>query len=155
MLRWYLRDLQHGPVSTTGQLERHDPVWDEADLRLLEPVIVEGELQSTDDGAYLWRGHVHSRVAGDCRRCLAEVSLDIDDDIDVVFSADPELAEDPGVYPISPRAELVDVTTAVREELLLRVSAFPLCRPECKGLCAECGADLNAGACLCTSGSNH
>ncbi len=155
MLRWFLRDLERGPVSTTGRVEGHDPVWDDADVRFLAPVSVEGELRSTTDGAYRWRGHLHGRIAGDCRRCLAPVSLDIDDDVDVVFSGDPELEADPGVYPIDPGAELIDVTPVVREELLLRVSAFPLCRPECRGLCAGCGADLNAGPCECTAGSNH
>ena len=32
---------------------------------------------------------------------------------------------------------------------LLVAPAFVLCREDCKGLCANCGADLNAGACAC------
>jgi uncharacterized protein len=67
--------------------------------------------------------------------------------MDVVFSSDPELIDDPSVYALSPDASSIDVTEAVREELALRVSAFPLCRPDCQGLCATCGADLNAGPC--------
>jgi uncharacterized protein len=106
-------------------------------------------LQETGDGDFLWHGHVHGTLGGDCRRCLAPVNVEVDDDVDVLFSADPELIEDPSVYPIDPAADQLDVSPAIREEIALRVSAFPLCRPDCKGLCATCGADLNAGPCAC------
>jgi uncharacterized protein len=77
------------------------------------------------------------------------VALVVDEDVDVLFSADPTLVEDPGVYELAADAESVDITPAIREELALRVPAFPLCRPDCKGFCASCGADLNAGPCAC------
>ncbi|HEX3926895.1 MAG TPA: DUF177 domain-containing protein [Gemmatimonadales bacterium] len=118
-------------------------------MRLAEPVEVDGELQETGAGDFVWRGHVRTRFAGECRRCLAPVTVAVDDDVDVVFSADPDLADDPSVYVLDPDPDVVDVTEAVREEVALRVSAFPLCRPDCKGLCARCGADLNAGPCGC------
>jgi uncharacterized protein len=35
----------------------------------------------------------------------------------------------------------------VREAVLLDLPLAPLCRPDCAGLCPECGADLNAGDC--------
>jgi uncharacterized protein len=79
------------------------------------------------------------------------VTQDIDDDVDVLFSADPELEDDPSVYPLPSPVDVIDVTAAVREELALRVTAFPLCRPDCKGFCAVCGADLNAGPCKCVA----
>jgi uncharacterized protein len=41
------------------------------------------------------------------------------------------------------------LTVAVREQVLLQVPQFTLCREECRGLCPTCGADLNEGACEC------
>ncbi len=156
MLRLNLRELNGGPVSVTGTLDAADPVFLGLGLHFQEPVAVEGVLQETGEGDYLWRGQVHGVLVGECRRCLTGVTLAVDDDVDVLFSADPELAEDPSVYPLEPESDEVDVTSAVREEIALRVSVFPLCRPDCKGLCAKCGADLNAGPCVCTiSGSTN
>lgn len=154
MLRWNIRDLRGGPVATEGVLEPDDPALGGLQVALTAPVAVDGVLQSTDDGDFLWRGHLHAQAGAECRRCLGGVTIDIDDDVDVLFSADPELADDPSVYPLTPPGTVVDVTPAVREELALRLPAFPLCRPECRGLCATCGADLNAGPCQCAAGTN-
>jgi uncharacterized protein len=145
-----LRDLGAGPVETRGALDAADPVFVGLGLQFQKPVEVLGALQETSDGDLLWRGHVHGTLGGECRRCLAPVQVPVDDEIDLVFSADPELQEDPAVYPIDPDSDQLDLEPAIREEIALRVSAFPLCRPECKGLCATCGADLNAGPCRCT-----
>ena len=43
--------------------------------------------------------------------------------------------------------DVVDVTDDVRQEVLLAYPMTALCRPDCKGLCDTCGADLNAATC--------
>ena len=120
-------------------------------LGLTEPVTVTGQLQATGDGEYLWRGHVHGVIRGECRRCLTDVLDDVDIDVDAaVFSTDPDAADDPDFYPLADRATSVDVTEVVREELALAAQAdLLLCRDDCAGLCPKCGADLNAGPCGC------
>ncbi|HEY3934759.1 MAG TPA: DUF177 domain-containing protein [Gemmatimonadales bacterium] len=149
MLRLNVRDFKGGPLPTADALSPDDPVFSGLELDLVGPVEIDGTLQPTDGGDFFWRAHLRAQVAGECRRCLTDVTLVIDDDVDVLFSADPDLVDDPGVYELAADAESVDVTPAIREELALRVSAFPLCRADCKGLCATCGADLNAGSCQC------
>jgi uncharacterized protein len=44
---------------------------------------------------------------------------------------------------------LVDLEEAIREYALLELPMRPLCKPDCKGLCPTCGADLNAADCGC------
>jgi uncharacterized protein len=151
MLRVDIRDLRRGPVRTDGTLDPHDPVFEGLELGLTEPVTVTGQLQATGDGEYLWRGHVHGVVRGECRRCLADVLDDVDIDVAAaMFSADPDAADDPDFYPLSERATSVDVTEVVREELALATQTDRLlCREDCAGLCPKCGADLNAGPCAC------
>jgi DUF177 domain-containing protein len=151
MLRVDIRDLKRGAVRTDGQLEPEDPAFEGLGLGLAGPVAVTGQLQATGDGEYLWRGHVHSVVRGECRRCLAEVLDEVDIDVDAaVFSTDPEAADDPDFYPLAERANSVDVTEVVREELALAAQTdLLLCRDDCAGLCPRCGADLNAGPCVC------
>jgi uncharacterized protein len=151
MLRVDIRDLQRGPVRTEGTLEPHDPVFEGLGLGLTEPVTVTGQLQATGDGEYLWRGHVHGVIRGECRRCLTDVLDDVDIDVDAaVFSTDPDAADDPDFYPLAERATTVDVAEVVREELALAAQTDRLlCRDDCAGLCPKCGADLNAGPCGC------
>jgi uncharacterized protein len=53
------------------------------------------------------------------------------------------------VLEIGPSTELADLTAEIRETIILNFPAYPVCRPECRGLCARCGARLNDGACGC------
>jgi uncharacterized protein len=41
----------------------------------------------------------------------------------------------------------IDLAPLIREYLFLEIPIKPLCRPDCKGLCPECGADLNETIC--------
>ena len=56
-----------------------------------------------------------------------------------------EDTDDPDVYQLDPRADELDLRPAIREEWLLAAPTYALCREDCRGLCARCGADLNAG----------
>src|SRR3990170_2224603 len=38
---------------------------------------------------------------------------------------------------------MIDLTPLIREEVILATPLSVLCRPDCKGLCPDCGADLN------------
>ena len=146
-----LRQVHEGPVETTGTLLPEDPAFEELDLVLADPVEVEGRLQETGEGEYYWHGFLRGRVRAECRRCLAEVLVPVDLELRVLFSRDHATADDPGVYPLDPRAPQVNLGEAVAEELSLAVPAFFLCREECAGLCPQCGADLNAGPCSCSN----
>jgi uncharacterized protein len=149
MLRVDLRDLHRGSVETVGRLEPDDPVLAGLELDLAGPVSVTGRLQATGPGDYFWRGRLAGDVQTDCRRCLAEVVYHLDQELDVLFSDDPDTADDPAVYLLPPSAAVIELAEVVREELALAVPPYLLCREDCAGLCPRCGADLNAGACAC------
>lgn len=149
MLAVDVRRLFDGPVLTQATLAPEDATLEGLDLDLAGPVAIDGRLQSTGEGEYFWHATVHGRLAGQCRRCLGPVPVDLDTEIRVLFSTDPEAADDPGVYPLAETASQVNLGLAVREELLLAAPAFVLCREDCAGLCPRCGADLNAGPCRC------
>jgi uncharacterized protein len=149
MLRVDLRDLHRGPVETDGRLAPDDPVLAGLELELAGPVSVEGRLQETGPGEYFWRGRLRGERRAGCRRCLTDVMQPIDVEFGVLFSDDPDAADDPSVYPLPPHAAQLDLGDAVREELALALPPYVLCREDCAGLCARCGADLNAGPCQC------
>ena len=150
MLRVDIRDLDWGPAETVGEIGADDPAVAGLGFAFGEPIRVGGQLQKASDGDFLWRGRIRGTVLGECRRCLTDVRQAIDVPVDVLFSSDPEAAEDPSVYPLPETASHVDVSAAVREEVALTLSPLVLCREDCAGLCPKCGADLNAGPCECT-----
>jgi uncharacterized protein len=153
MLRVDIRDLQRGPVKTVGELQPDDPAFEGLDLHLVGPVSVNGQLQATGQGEYLWRGSLRGALQAECRRCLGDVRSNLDINVDAaIFSTDPDAADDPDFYPLLERASHIDIRDVAREELALAVpSRLLLCREECAGLCPTCGADLNAGVCGCSA----
>jgi uncharacterized protein len=156
MLRVELRRLAADGTETVGVLAPDDPVFEGTTLVLAAPVEVSGRLRRAEADNYVWQGHIRARITGECRRCLGDVEQEVDESVSLLFSADPELEEDPSVYPLPADPSTIDLAVAVREELVLRASAFPLCSEDCKGLCPTCGADLNAGPCQCAvSGTNN
>ncbi len=45
--------------------------------------------------------------------------------------------------------EFLDLALVLSEQVRLRIPFQPLCKEDCKGICANCGADLNVGRCAC------
>ncbi len=52
-------------------------------------------------------------------------------------------------YPAPDGTDSVDITEDLREEILLHVPGFAVCGEDCKGMCPQCGANLNEGPCEC------
>ena len=50
-----------------------------------------------------------------------------------------------------PTLAVIDLGEDVRQTLILAVPLKLLCRPECKGLCPQCGTNLNNETCSCTT----
>jgi uncharacterized protein len=45
--------------------------------------------------------------------------------------------------------DFIDLADVLTEQLRLQVPFQPLCKEDCKGMCANCGADQNTGRCAC------
>jgi len=68
--------------------------------------------------------------------------------VEALFT-DDELADDPSARVIERQATVLDLSETVREELILSVPEYVLCRDDCRGLCPGCGQDLNVGSSAC------
>ena len=149
MLHVDLRELSSGPVDTHAELAGDDPLFEQLEVALAGPVRLIGRLHAAGEGRFYWRGSLRTRVAGECRRCLAPVAVAVAADIDALFTQDPDALEDPNSYALARDATQIDLRPALREELLLAVPQWVVCREDCRGLCPRCGKDLNAGPCGC------
>ncbi|MFO7686243.1 MAG: DUF177 domain-containing protein [Desulfobacterales bacterium] len=105
-------------------------------------------------------GRFATRVRLTCGRCLRNYETPLAADFVLSFSRQlPETVDPSRHAEIELRAEdiglilfqgdEIDLREAVQEEVLMALPMRALCRPDCKGLCTRCGADLNQGDCSC------
>jgi uncharacterized protein len=87
-------------------------------------------------------------VSGECARCLEPVAQTIQIWCQELFSYElaPGGGDEDG-YALD--GDLLDLEPVLRDALVLALPLAPLCRPDCPGLCAECGA------LLAQAGSEH
>lgn len=103
------------------------------------------------------RGALSGRLVVACSRCVDRVEVAISETLAVSFLPSDRVPDDDDieglteddedVYPYE--GESLDLTTLFRERLIMAVPYAPLCKPDCKGLCTVCGAELNAKECGC------
>ena len=152
MLNLSLTAVSRGEVRVEGAVAPDDPIWEDTDLALAEPMHVDLTARSVGDGV-LVRGRLRTRLDLECRRCLTPVEHAIDEPVELLFEPladeEEEVALSGEVYPLPDRGDLVDLRPALREQLLLRVPDHVVCDEGCRGLCPQCGADLNQTTCSC------
>ncbi|HEX8903626.1 MAG TPA: DUF177 domain-containing protein [Longimicrobiaceae bacterium] len=151
MLHLNLAGVDRGEVELREQVPPDHPMWEGSGVELTEPLEVDLTARSVGDGV-LVRGTLRTTVRQVCRRCLVPVEQEVDEHVDLLFVSPAEDAEDLDdgeVYLLPTRGDDLNLTDAVREQVLLQAPEFTLCREECRGLCPTCGKDLNEGACEC------
>jgi uncharacterized protein len=102
------------------------------------------------------RGQIRGTTKVACSRCLGPVALPIRDDVLLTFlphddhaeGEELELTED-DLDVTSYEGNEIDLAPILRDQIVLSVPYAPLCQEDCKGLCPQCGAELNLGPCSC------
>ncbi|MEJ3658816.1 YceD family protein [Actinomycetes bacterium KLBMP 9759] len=104
------------------------------------PVELDVRLESVTEGVYV-SGTAHAAVEGECARCLDPVTDDVTVDIQELFAYPDSVTDETTDEDELPRVveELVDVEQTVRDAIVLALPLAPLCGPDCRGLCPECG----------------
>ena len=67
-------------------------------------------------------------------------------EIHAEFTREPD-PEDPDQYCFE--ASELELTDAIKDALLLELPIRFVCSENCKGLCSQCGINLNTGTCKC------
>jgi len=105
-----------------------------------------GELRLTRTSQGLYAtGVLRGMTRAECGRCLAPFDQTLAIAFDDLFVCPPAKATDPLLA--VPETGLLDLAPLTREYMLLEFPIQPLCRPECRGLCPECGANRNETDC--------
>jgi len=97
----------------------------------------------TDKGI-LVEGTFVTSVGAVCSRCLC----DFDEELPINFEEEFLQQREEGTFFIDEYRQ-IDLSEVARQYTLLAEPMKPLCRKDCAGLCAQCGKNLNTGACHC------
>jgi len=106
-----------------------------------------------------FQGRIAGPVVGHCARCLEEYTFDLGKDFSVVLVPKQPLEEEGAVgdddldlsfY----EGDEVDLSPLIREQIILALPTRPLCRDSCRGLCPQCGVNLNVQPCTCRAASD-
>jgi len=105
------------------------------DLKCLTPLTIEAQVEKAENAVI-----VHAEVEGsyelECGRCLDPIVSEGTKDFDLYIEVDQS-------------TELIDVGEELRQEIMLAFWSNELCKEDCKGLCPDCGANLNREVCKC------
>ena len=82
----------------------------------------------------LVRGKVEGEREIACARCLTKTKQPFGEEFTETYSI---------------KDEIIDIMLVVKQSLALTEDIRYLCAPDCKGLCPQCGKNLNEGACGC------
>ncbi len=119
-----------------------------ARCRVLEPIKVKIVAVLTQDGIAVG-GYVRTTVEHPCDRCLRMVKVPVSGTVEALYkplSEAPKTKEEQleslrNVLYYS--ASKIDLSERILEAIVVDVPTRVLCKPDCKGLCPKCGADLN------------
>ena len=99
-------------------------------------------VESVAEGV-LVSGTMRGNAAGECVRCLDDVSIPVEAEMQELYvypGRTPEGEDDEDLRQLED--DLVDLEPAIRDAVVLALPFQPVCREDCPGLCATCGARL-------------
>ena len=124
---------------------------DEGPHRLTDELAVEymrGTVTLTrTDNRVLAEGHLATEMPAECVRCLEPFRLPLKIHFEELLTLFPASPADK-TYHISEDGYW-NLDKHLIEQIQLAMPIQTLCRPDCRGLCSQCGQNLNEGTCHC------
>lgn len=102
-------------------------------------------------------GSLQAELKLTCARCLKQFASNIEKGFELEYWPDPVLHREgeeleltyPDLVVGFYRGQQLDLSAVVSEQIVLEIPMKPVCSEACKGLCDQCGKDLNEGPCDC------
>lgn len=124
----------------------------------LSPIVVTIHANKISNMVEL-EGRIATEVEIPCKRCLAPTQRKINAGFHHTYVDElPQVSGDDGEELELSAAEMglevftddsIDLTEEIQQQVLLLLPDHPLCAEQCKGLCLECGVNLNKVSCDC------
>lgn len=111
-------------------------------LNYTGPLEITGSITNTGNG-FLVTANLKYSYNGNCSRCLDSVQ----GTQEVTLAEEFEPENNDSLLTI--KGDKLDLTDYLAEQVLLNLPMKLICKPECRGFCAECGVNLNQTSCEC------
>ncbi len=138
------------PVGSSRKYQT-DEIPDNDNINSIKGALV---LVRTNRGLIV-KGEMTASVVSLCSRCLKPITYQIDYEFEE--EAFPSIDMSTGLsLPVEPESLVIDNTHTLDlsdmlvQYALLTIPIKPLCRPDCAGLCPQCGTNLNDSICQCS-----
>jgi uncharacterized protein len=126
------------------------------DYRVVAPVELVLDVTRLGDDAFGVAGRVSAQLEVECSRCVEPFQVPVEAAFDLRYvphaenagEGEVEVGED-DLATAFYREGMIDLIDLMREQFVLALPMKPLCEEACKGLCPECGANLNKTNCDC------
>jgi len=125
------------------------------DVALAEPLVSEGLAELIDSEIRL-HGRLRTAVEVTCARCLESLRLPVDKEFDLYYRPVQTIAREEEVELDEAELEVgfyqgngLLLEDALQEQVLLELPMKSLCRPDCRGICPQCGQNRNVVHCDC------
>lgn len=143
---------REGSLTVAVEVPVDDPLWRGSGLRFRSALSGQLRARVAGSGEVVVRGELVAHLGEECRRCLDPVPVSVERTMTLVYgsSEDAEQPEGGEARPLPPTGTTLDLSEAVREELILTRERFVVCDPNCRGLCPVCGANRNEKNCECS-----
>lgn len=123
--------------------------WQGADIDFVEPVHLELLLRSEGESLFI-KGDIKAVLGLSCSRCTDYFTMPFTVKMEESISFKEMGDEDYwALLYLDPEKDELDVGGLAMQVLMENLPLQPLCRPDCQGLCQECGQNLNKGSCKC------
>jgi uncharacterized protein len=123
--------------------------------RIVAPVSLDFDIHKDKDRFRL-EGRVRTELELPCSRCLEGFRLAVDAPFDLRYLPATEMAvdeereiEENDLETSYYRDDQIDLNELMREQFYLALPMKPLCGAGCRGLCPQCGTNLNTSTCGC------
>ena len=154
-----LEDLRSGSYKVEGRIQAHQLKFTDAtEIAFSGPLVLRVRISTTDWLTYYVSGSICFKVAGECLRCLKDITHEQRTKISGVFAFPAAIARlnlteqqlgDEGIFSLESAQKTIDLTDLVRESVIIGYPRFLRCSEDCKGLCPVCGCNLNEKNCNC------
>lgn len=100
----------------------------------------------------LLEAKMKAATPAECVRCLETFSQSLDVEFSELYAFDRRSVTESGL--ILPENGYINLAPVLREFMLLDIPIQALCKEDCKGLCLECGTNLNLSTCEHSTAQN-
>ncbi|MEJ2110380.1 MAG: DUF177 domain-containing protein [Acidobacteriota bacterium] len=152
-----IEDLKTESIHIQHDFPEEEIKFSHPDAVLIRPVTTNFTL-FLKEGNLRAAGTMSTAIQFNCSRCAKLAVRELDTGFDLAYHSQPEWTEDNAEIELKYEDMDVgfydgiafDVNLMILEQIELSLPMKFVCNEDCKGLCFECGTDLNEGTCSCS-----